>query len=76
MPFTSEIVFAFDLSKDEQVTLDVFDATGALVSSTARALPAGPHELHLGDLALRPAGFYWYVLQAGELVARGKLSKR
>ena len=76
VPFTSEVIFAFDLPKDNAVRLDIFDGTGAMVSSSTVHLPAGPHELHISDLAQRPAGFYWYALQAGELTARGKLSKR
>jgi len=76
VPFTSEVGFIFDLSQDEQVSLDIFDVAGALVSSINATLPAGPHELQITNMAGRPAGFYWYALRAGELVARGKLSKR
>ncbi|MFN0014087.1 MAG: T9SS type A sorting domain-containing protein, partial [Saprospiraceae bacterium] len=76
VPFTSGVDFAFDMQNSGPVHLDIFDATGALVSSTHTTLPAGPNELNISDLAARPSGFYWYVLQAGDMTARGKISKK
>ncbi|MCK6693790.1 MAG: hypothetical protein L6Q97_17045, partial [Thermoanaerobaculia bacterium] len=76
IPFTSNVGFFFDIARDEQVRLDVFDAMGTLVNSVTETLPSGPHELQVKTLAQYPPGLYWYVLRAGELTARGKLSKR
>jgi hypothetical protein len=76
VPFSTGVDFAFDLQKEGPVYLDVFDATGALVSSLNTTLPAGPNELNISDLASRPSGFYWYVLQTDDLIARGKINKK
>ncbi|MEQ1746242.1 MAG: T9SS type A sorting domain-containing protein [Saprospiraceae bacterium] len=76
VPFTSEVNFAFDMQTGGTVHLDIFDATGTLVSNTHTTFPAGPNELNVSDLASRPSGFYWYVLQVGDVTARGKISKK
>ncbi|MBL7797429.1 MAG: hypothetical protein JNJ90_13115 [Saprospiraceae bacterium] len=76
MPFTSEVAISFELPGESRVQLDIFDATGTLVSSNYGIFPARLNEISVTDLAQRPSGFYWYILRAGDMTAQGKLGKR
>ena len=77
-PFSRSTTLRFTLRTDEQVSLSIYDARGALVSTLEDGmLPAGSHQaLWNGrDQARRPvaAGIYFVRLQAGAYSATEKM---
>jgi len=64
-PFNARTRISFELKESSQVTLEIFDITGARVATLIDGhLPAGPHDVvwHAGDYA---SGIYVYKLSAG-----------
>jgi hypothetical protein len=75
-PFASSTTIAFQLKRNEQLTLQVFDIRGNEISTLVRGIfPAGSYtrEFHAGNL---PSGEYMYRLQAGSFLQTRKMIVR
>jgi len=77
-PLTREASFAFDLPRESQVTIDVFDLGGRRVSSVVNAaLPAGSHRIawQAKDASGQrlEAGLYFARYRAGSLTGTRRL---
>lgn len=75
VPFTSQIDFLIEIPENEQVSLEIYDSRGILISSTVENLASGRHELQISNISHHNPGFYWYIIKAGQQTIRGKLSK-
>jgi D-alanyl-D-alanine carboxypeptidase len=74
-PFTSTIIFTYRLSKQSQVTLDVYDSYGRLVAEPVNAtMQIGDQEVVWKAENLH-AGIYYCLLQAGEQTCTNKIIK-
>jgi hypothetical protein len=71
-PFSSQTTISFSLPTEEQVVLELYDATGRLVRTLAdRRFDPGTHALELGSDGLTP-GLYTYRL----LTSRGSSTRK
>ena len=77
-PFTQSTTIQFQLSRSQEVELDIYDAAGRHVANLLRGdLEAGPHQVSwdgrsTGGVRATP-GVYHYVLKTGEGVQARKL---
>ncbi len=66
-PFNQTTTISFELPEPEQVSLEIYDITGALVETLIKEhLPAGVHKINWNADKLA-SGTYFYKLKAGEL---------
>ena len=72
-PFNSSTTISFDLPRESQVLLNVFDVTGRVVATLADdVMSAGSQQIQFDASAL-PSGVYVYRLQAGRYSQSQKL---
>ena len=65
-PFNARTTISFDLKKPSPVSLDIFDITGARLTTLVNAdMPAGSHNI-VWDASNVASGVYYYKLVAGD----------
>ncbi len=77
-PFNPVTTIRYDLSKESNVQLNVYDITGRLVTSlVSKSQASGSYNVQWNgmdaDGNILPSGLYIYSLQAGEFVATSKM---
>lgn len=75
LPFRDLVRFDFDLAADAEVCLALYDSRGCLMAKMQENRTAGPNTLTIEALGGQPAGFYFYVFEAGQGRQFGKLVK-
>lgn len=75
-PFVGSINVAFELSKDENITLRLYNQNGQLVKQQTSAARAGINTLSMSDLSPLPAGNYTLELKGTTLSYRQLISKQ
>ncbi len=73
-PFRSALAIRFTLPTPAHVRVMLYDAGGRLVDTVAnRAMDAGEQTVKWDGAASRPAGLYFYRVEAGDLSSEGKV---
>ena len=73
-PFNLSTMIKYELPKQSQVKIDIYDILGRKVSTVEDALqPAGYHQVIWNSEGL-PSGVYFYKLQAGDYVETKKMT--
>ena len=75
VPFSSEIIFNFNMPKDDSIQLSVFDIFGHLVMEQNEVMLKGPQSFTISTLAEQPVGLYWYSFESGGQTQFGKIIK-
>ena len=75
-PFVGSINIAFELNKDENVTLRLYNQSGQLVKQQVSTARAGINTLSMSDLSPLPAGNYTLELKGTTLTYRQLISKQ
>jgi len=75
VPFSSEVMFDFDLPNDDQVKVSIFDSFGRLAAERSEALSKGPNSIRLDNLSNQASGLYWYSFESGGHTFFGKIVK-
>ncbi|MGH7725424.1 MAG: T9SS type A sorting domain-containing protein [Candidatus Eiseniibacteriota bacterium] len=73
-PFRTSLAIRFTLPKSAHVRITMFDASGRLVDTLAeRDMEAGDQLVPWDGASSRPAGLYFYRVEAGDLSSQGKV---
>jgi hypothetical protein len=73
-PFTNDITFKLEHSKDVQATLMIYALNGQIVSSNSYQLSKGIHEINILLNQLQD-GLYFYKWNLGDQIVSGKINK-
>ena len=77
-PFNASTIFSFELPKEEQTTLTVYNLNGGVVARVVdKVLPAGRHSVKWDgalDGRLLPSGVYFYRFETASIALTKKLS--
>jgi len=76
VPFGSEITFEFELPKEEQIQLSIYDTFGRILLGRNEKFTKGYQSIMLDQLESIPAGLYWYSLEIGDDILFGKIIKK
>lgn len=75
VPFSAEINFDFELPKEENVEVAVFNATGQIVAEDRVMGYEGMNTVKVDIPFSCTSGFYWYTVKAGDEIFYGKIMK-
>ena len=74
-PFNEQSTFTLQLEQEENVRLEIFDASGKRLYVSENTAPSGVHVLNVPQTALPSGTIGYYRLQAGKNLASGKLTR-
>ncbi len=72
-PTSGAAVLPLSLTQSGPVRLELFDANGRLLYQWENRLDAGMGQLEIPAAAMPQTGVYWWRVQIGEMVQRGKM---
>jgi len=72
-PSAKDVNFAFDINDIQEVTLNIYDATGKLLFNYTNNLSAGNHIVTWENAGQMPHGVYFYSFITNNNVKQGKL---
>jgi hypothetical protein len=76
VPFEDAFVVNFSLVKEANVSLQLYQADGRLVSTTHRQFTQGAQEMVVDGLANAPSGVYYYSITSEGFTHHGVISKK
>ena len=74
-PFIESTTFSYTLKESSQVTIQIFNSFGQLVSEPVNSTQSKGEQHVKWDAGNQPAGMYYYMLRAGGQVGSGKIIK-
>jgi len=72
-PFTNKTVIGFDLPKDANYTMTIYDVTGKVVKTYRKYGNAGYNSLEVSNKELNTTGVLYYRLESGDYTATRKM---
>ncbi len=72
-PFTNETVIGFDLPKESDYTMTIYDVTGKVVKTYKEYGNAGYNNLKISNKELNTVGVLYYRLESGDYTATRKM---
>lgn len=72
-PFTNKTVIGFDLAKDSEYTVSVYDVTGKVVKTYNGFGNAGYNKLEISNKEINTSGVLYYRLESGDYTATRKM---
>jgi len=73
-PFSTSTTLSYSLTESSTITISIFNPQGQLIEMIEQVQPKGKQQMQWNAEGL-PAGMYYFRIQAGDKVGRGKMIK-